>query len=250
MVTGGSSGIGNAIVKRFLAEGAVVTVGSRSAPDFSESVPRCGDGRSRLEWVSTDVRIPEQVAQLLARAAERARVAVLVNNAGVQVERRVDETEDAEYDRVMDVNVRGIFNTIRVAVPLMRASGGGHIINIGSTSATHADRGMAVYNASKGAVHALTKAVAVDHGPEGIRCNAISPGWIATSMAEAGFALADDPEAAREAAVRAHPVQRLGRPEDVANLAVWLAGPDSSFVSGSLFVIDGGLTAQNPIGTT
>jgi len=105
-----------------------------------------------------------------------------------------------------------------------------------------------VYNASKGAVHALTRAIATDHGRDGIRCNSIAPGWIATALADAAFDLADDPDAARNEAISKHPVGRLGLPEDIANLAVWLAGPESTFASGSVFTVDGGLTAQSPIG--
>ena len=106
---------------------------------------------------------------------------------------------------------------------------------------------MAVYNASKGAVHALTRAIATDNGRQGVRCNAISPGWIMTALADAAFDLADDPAAAREAAVAKHPVGRMGTPDDVAGLAVYLASSEAAFVSGSCFTIDGGLTAQSPI---
>ena len=104
-----------------------------------------------------------------------------------------------------------------------------------------------LYNASKAAVHGLTRSIAIDHGAEGIRCNAVLPGWIATPMAESVFDLAADPAAARDATVERHPVGRLGRPEDVAALVLWLASDQASFVSGSLFTIDGGLTAQTPI---
>ena len=149
----------------------------------------------------------------------------------------------------MNVNVRGVFNCSRAAVRQIQAQpGGGAIINIGSISGESADHGMAVYNASKGAVHALTRAIATDHGRDGIRCNAIAPGWIATALADAAFDLAEDPEAARSVAVGQHPVGRLGLPADVASLAVWLASDESMFASGSVYTIDGGLTAQSPIG--
>ena len=238
VVTGASSGIGQAIARRFVAEGALVTMGSRSEPDVAGAA-----------WVPTDVTDPSSADALVAAAVDsHRRLDVLVNNAGVQVVGTLADTTDEEFDHVMDVNVRGVFNCCRAALRRMRAQGGGSIINIGSVAGEVADHSMAVYNASKGAVHSLTRAIAIDHGHEGVRCNAICPGWIATALAEVVFEQSDDPAAARAAAVERHPVGRLGSPEDVANLAVWLASDESTFVSGSLFTIDGGLTAQSPIG--
>ena len=238
VVTGASSGIGLAVAERFVAAGARVMTGSRSEPPADL-------GR----WLRTDVADPAQADALVAAAAEAlGRVDVVVNNAGVQVEKTVADTTDEDFDYVMGVNVRGVFNVCRAAVRQMRAQpGGGVIINVGSISGTVSDHGMAVYNTSKAAVHALTRSVAIDHGADGIRCNAVLPGWIATAMADSSFAHAADPTAAREAAAARHPVGRLGRPDDIAGLVLWLASDEASFVSGSLFTIDGGLTAQTPI---
>ena len=239
VVTGASSGIGEAIAARFWEEGARLTLGSRSEPTIGAGA----------QWVPTDVSDPEAADALIAAAvAGHGRIDVLVNNAGVQVEKTILDTTDDDFDLVMNVNVRGVFNCARAAVRAMQGQdSGGSIINIGSISGTSADHSMAVYNASKGAVHALTRSIAIDHGKHGIRCNAIAPGWIATSLADAAFDLSDDPEAAREEAIGKHPVGRLGLPVDVANLAVWLAGNESVFASGSVFTVDGGLTAQSPI---
>jgi len=165
----------------------------------------------------------------------------------VQLEKTIEHTTDEDFDSLIGVNVRGVFNGCRAAIVPMRESGGGSIINIGSIAGFNADHGMAIYNASKAAVHGLTRAVATDHGVDGIRCNAISPGWVATELAERAFDMADDPAAARHAAVHRHPVGRLGLPGDVASLATWLASDESTFASGSLFTLDGGLTAQSPI---
>ena len=237
-VTGASSGIGEAIAERFVAEGALVTIGSRTDAEVSGAV-----------WVQTDVANAEDADRLIAAAVERhGRLDVLVNNAGVQVEKTVAETTDEEFQFVMDVNVKGVFNCARAAVKQMQQQPtGGSIINIGSVAGNTADHGMAVYNATKGAVHALTRAIAIDHGHEGIRCNAIAPGWIATALADAAFDLSDNPAEARHAAVSKHPVGRLGLPSDVASLAAWLASDQASFASGSVFTLDGGLTAQSPI---
>lgn len=255
VVTGASSGIGEAIARRFVADGWDVLTGSRRRPELDGAL-----------WLQTDVADPAQADGLVAAAVERfGRLDVVVNNAGAQVEKTVADTTDEDFDRVMDVNVRGAFNMCRAAVRHMsrRHEGqraehpdgqsaerpdGGVIINIASIAATHADAGMAVYNASKGAVEALTRAIAIDHGHQGIRCVAVSPGWIATALADAVFDLEADPAAARQAAVERHPVGRLGTPDDVAEVVAWLAGAAASFVSGSVFTVDGGLTAQSPIG--
>lgn len=203
------------------------------------------------QWLATDVSDPAQANALIAAAVEAfGRIDVVVNNAGVQVEKTVAETTDDEFDYVMGVNVRGVFNICRAAVRQMRhQSSGGAIVNVGSVAGDHsADHGLAVYNASKGAVHSLTRAIAIDHGGDGIRCNAVLPGWIATDMADVIFDQSPDPAAARAEAVTRHPVGRLGTPEDVAAAVAWLASPEAAFVSGSLFTVDGALTAQSPIG--
>ena len=139
--------------------------------------------------------------------------------------------------------------TCRAMIPIMGQNGtDGSIINIGSISGRNADPGLAIYNASKAFVHGLTRSIAVDHGPQ-VRCNAIAPGWIMTGMADAAFALSNDPKAAEADAKNRHAVGRFGRPEDIAAMAVWLASDESAFATGQIYVVDGGLTAASPINT-
>ncbi|MEI4195410.1 SDR family NAD(P)-dependent oxidoreductase [Roseovarius sp. E0-M6] len=235
VVTGGRQGIGRGIVDAFMAEGAkVITCGRGARPDDLPGA--CG-------WITADVTDVRQVAALAEVAGE---VDILVNNAGVQVEKTVVESTDDDWNLVVGANCRGVFNTCRAILPRMRK--GGSIINIGSISGHAADPSMALYNASKAFVHGLTRSIAVDHGPH-LRCNAICPGWIETGMLEAGFALADDPERAREDALARHATRRFGKPSDIAAMAVWLASDEAGFATGQLFTIDGGMTAASPINT-
>lgn len=238
IVTGGSRGIGRAIVDQLLADGYdVVTCGRGARPD---------DLPEAVVWVTADVSKTGDAATLI-KAANNAfgRVILLVNNAGVQVEKTVADSDDDDWNLVMNVNCKGVFNMCRVAL-LDMAEHGGNIINIGSISGMVADPSMALYNASKAWVHGLTRSIAVDHGPK-VRCNAIRPGWIMTEMAEDGFALANDPEKAMADALARHPVGRFGQPSDIANLVSWLASDNAAYVSGECFTVDGGMTAASPL---
>jgi meso-butanediol dehydrogenase/(S,S)-butanediol dehydrogenase/diacetyl reductase len=196
--------------------------------------------------MSADVSNPTDAAALVDFAStEMGPVALLVNNAGVQVEKTIGDSTDADWDLVVDINCRGVFNMSRAVLPVMQEHGGS-IVNIGSISGNVADTSMALYNASKAFVHGLTRSIAVDHGPQ-VRCNAISPGWIMTEMATDGFALANDPERAMHDAIARHPVGRMGKPEDIANAVLWLASDQSHYVNGACITVDGGMTAASPL---
>ena len=237
LVTGGSQGIGRGIVERLKADGArVMTCGRGVRPD---------DLAAEILWETCDVSEPAEVDTLTGRVVEAfGELDVLVNNAGVQIEKTVVDTTDDDWERLMGVNARGVFMLCRGCIPIIRR--GGSIINIASISASTADPGLALYNASKAFVQGLTRSIAVDHGPA-IRCNAIAPGWIMTGMADAAFAVAEDPDAAQRDALRRHPAGRFGKTEDIAALASWLASDEAAFATGQCYTLDGGLTAASPL---
>lgn len=236
LVTGGRQGIGRAIVDAFMATGAnVITCGRGARP---VELP------ATLGWCQADLTVCDDIETVRRAVVKRfGGLDILVNNAGVQIEKTVVDTTDDDWEQLMGVNAKGVFMVCRAMIPVMER---GVIINLGSISGQVADAGLALYNGSKAFVHGLTRAIAVDHGPK-IRCNAICPGWIMTSMAEAAFAVADDPQAAQVDALARHPIGRFGQPEDIAALAVWLASDEAAFVTGQCFTIDGGLTAASPL---
>ena len=240
LVTGGSRGIGAATARLLAQEGAgVMTCGRGPRPD---GLPK------EIEWATADLAVAGGGAALAESALERlGGLDILVNNAGVQVEKTVAGSDDADWDAVIGTNCRSVFELCRGLVPAMAAGGGGAIVNIGSISGHHADPSMALYNASKAFVHGLTRSIAVDHGAEGIRCNAVCPGWIMTGMADAAFTVAKDPKRAQKDALARHAAGRFGEPEDIARAVLWLALDDSGFVTGQTLTVDGGLVAASPV---
>lgn len=238
IVTGGGRGIGRAIVERYQSIGAHVATCGRG--------PKPADLADDVLWVSADVSRARD-SELLVEATRRrfGIPTILVNNAGVQLEKTVLETTDDDWDLVMGVNAKGVFNMCRSVLAEMHENGG-KIVNIGSISGMTSDPSLAVYNASKAFVHGLTRSIAVDHGPS-VRCNAVCPGWVMTAMADKAFALAKDPLRARSDALARHAVGRFGAPEDVARAVTWLTSDEAAFVTGQCIVVDGGLMSGSPL---
>ncbi|MEM7221454.1 MAG: SDR family oxidoreductase [Pseudomonadota bacterium] len=237
LVTGASGGIGQAIVERFLREGATVIALDLVAP--GDDLPE--GARFRQVDVTSGADMAEAMGVV---GRDPGRLDILVNCAAIEIEKTIEETSEADWDRVMAINLKGTFLACKHALPLLRKAGGGSIVNFGSYDGFMADPELAAYCASKGGVHALTRAIAVDHGPEGIRCNAVCPGYVDTPMLQSFFGSSGDIESLQGAVKDIHPVRRYGTPEDVANLVLWLASDEAGYASGQLWVLDGGLTAQ------
>lgn len=254
LVTGGRGGIGRAICARFAREGA--TVYAADLGDGGSIGGHAPDGDTPDgQFLRLDVTSEAEVIAALALIdAAQGRLDVLVNAAGIEIEHTIEHTSLADWNRIFAINVTGTFLPSKHALPLMRraAQGGSSasIINFGSYDGFIADPGLAAYCATKGAVHALTRAMACDHGPEGIRVNAICPGYVDTPMLRSFFGGAGSGagggalDTVLDAVKAVHPTRTCGTPDDVANLVNWLASDEARYASGQLWVLDGGLTAQ------
>ncbi len=249
LITGARGGIGRAIVGRFLREGATVyaadltPAGSLTAED---------DGSHFVRFDVTDEG--DAIAAMAQVKAESGKLDILVNAAGIEIEKTIEDTSLEEWNRSFAVNVTGTFLASKYALPLLReaakSGSSASLINFGSYDGFIADPGLAAYCATKGAVHALTRAMACDHGPEGIRVNAICPGYIDTPMLQSFFegegsgGGGGSIETLQKAVRDVHPMRTYGTPEDIANLVNWLASDEARYASGQLWVLDGGLSAQ------
>jgi meso-butanediol dehydrogenase/(S,S)-butanediol dehydrogenase/diacetyl reductase len=235
-VTGGGGGIGAAICARFAAEGARVVAADLQDP---------GTLASGVEFLVFDVTREDLVTATFAELEKQwDQLDILVNAAGIEIEETIENTTLEQWNRIFAINVTGTFLTSKYALPLLRKSSGASVINFGSYDGYIADPGLAAYCATKGAVHALTRAMACDHGPEGIRVNAICPGYVNTPMLQSFFGESGDIESLKQAVRDVHPMRTFGEPEDIANLVNWLASDEARYASGQLWVIDGGLSAQ------
>lgn len=243
VVTGAASGIGLATARLFCAEGAKVALADlQDTREEAAALQRRG-------WpalaITCDVSSEEAVQGLFSRVLETfSRVDVLVNAAGIGLARTVADTSLAEWQRLVGVNLTGVFLCCREAVREMRSQGNGVIVNVASELALVGGGEIAAYAATKGGVLQLTRAMAVDHSAEGIRVNAICPGPVETPLLDELIAAAPNPEAEREDEIQDTLLRRFGQPEEIARAILFLASDESSYVVGSALIADGGLTAH------
>jgi NAD(P)-dependent dehydrogenase (short-subunit alcohol dehydrogenase family) len=245
VVTGAASGLGREVARLFAAEGANVIVADVNA-DGAEAVADeiRGAGRSAVAQ-ACDVTDEDQVVGALERSeSEWDGLDFLVNNAGVQLEKPLHETDNEEYDWIFDVNVRGVFWGCKHAVVRMRDAQGGTIVNTASALSLVSDPFLPVYTASKHAVLGLTRSVGVAYAADGIRCNCVCPGDMQTPMIEKYWAATGDPDKAREEMASMYPAGRIGQPGEVARAILFLASEEASYVNGAFMQVDGGLLSK------
>ena len=233
LITGAGTGIGKATTERMSADGAHVIagiIGEEERTVASDFTQRILDVRLQSDWDAALADCREQFGG----------IDILVNNAGLLIEGTAEETSDATWDKIFDVNLKGLFRGCRAVIPQMRQRGGGSIVNLASIDALSGAIGHLAYSASKGGVTALTRSLATDHAVDNIRVNAVCPGTITTPMVEKMFKDTGDINAARNASIAKHPLGRLASAGEVASVIVFLCSNDASFITGQSVSVDGG----------
>jgi NAD(P)-dependent dehydrogenase (short-subunit alcohol dehydrogenase family) len=244
LITGGNSGIGRASAILFAQEGAKVVIAARDTASGEETASVIKKGGGTAVFVRTDVSQRDDCKQAVDLAITRfGRLDVLFNNAGMALVKTLHETTEEEWDRILDTNLKSIFLMCKFAIPHMIAGGGGSIINTGSQLSMVAAPSFAAYCATKGAILNLSRAMALDYAKHNIRVNTLCPGAVATPLLLRQFEGKEGPQGTLDHLASLHPMGRIGRPEELAPAALFLACGDASFVTGTALVVDGGYIA-------
>ena len=231
LITGATRGIGLACAEHFAKQGARVITAQRGISEL-------------FETVSTDFTDVSGCKSIIDKTIEKTgQLDVLVNNAGIMMEASAQDMTLEDWQTTLDVNLTVPFMLIKYALPYLKLTKGS-IVNIGSIEGLGSNPGHAAYCASKAGLQGLTRAIAVDHGVDGIRCNALAPGWIDTALNEEFIESMDNPGQFRESIKSIHPIRRTGTPEDVAKLVSFLASDEAGFITGQTYTIDGGRTSK------
>jgi NAD(P)-dependent dehydrogenase (short-subunit alcohol dehydrogenase family) len=245
LITGAGSGIGRAIARRFAEEGARVTVVDWKPESGQETVRMVQADGGEAIYVEADVSQEDDVKRMVVTAISTfGRLDILCNNAAIQVFGTIPDTPSGDWQKVMDVNLKGVYLGCKYAIPHMIAQGGGSIVNTSSALGLVGDPDLPAYGATKGGILAMTAAMAQAHGRQGIRVNSICPGDVATPLVLEYFEHQPDPENARSRVEAEYALGRIAEPEEIANVALFLASDESSFVTGTYIVVDGGLTSS------
>ena len=242
IVTGGASGIGKAIVQMFVDEGAEVIVAD---VDLQSAAALCKELNTKAKPFELNVTSGDNFQSLINFCEKEFKALdILVNNAGIGLAGKLPDTSEDDWQRIIDVNLKGTFLGMKYAIPLIKKSGGGSIVNISSIAALVGLVDRAVYSASKGGIIAMSRAAAIDHINDNIRINCIAPGTVDTPWIERITHTYDDPAAAKKAMKERQPHGRLVAPDEIAAMAVYLASDESRSTIGSVMVVDGGMTAK------
>ena len=246
LITGGTSGIGRVTAVAFAKEGAKVVVSGRRKAEGAETVTLVEKAGGQGLFVQADVSDEEQVKKLVQTTVDHfGRLDIAFNNAGIEgTPKPLTEATSEEYQRVYDINVKGVFLSMKYETPALLKTGGGSIVNTSSALGTIATPGMGLYTGTKHAVNGLSKTAALEHAKNGIRVNIVSPAVIETDMFERFANSAPDKAAMKQGFAAMHPVGRFGQPEEIASAVLYLSSPGASFITGHDLLVDGGFTAQ------